>query len=54
MKIANAREIRDYRLKEMVAEATERLRPLDARILGLPKEKELMVLNTIKNGLEQN
>lgn len=52
MKIANAKVIRDFRLKELVADATERLRPLEYRVLGLPKEKELMVLNTIKNVLK--
>jgi hypothetical protein len=45
LKIANARVIRDFGLKELLQDATERLRPLDYRILGLPKEKELLIFN---------
>lgn len=52
LKIANAKEIGDFGLKELVETATERLKPLEHRVLGLPKEKELQTYNIIKKKVE--
>lgn len=43
LRIAHARVIKDGKLKELVEEAVEKLRPLEHRILGLPEDKELSI-----------